>query len=195
MASPMVAGVAALVLTRFPTLTDEEIFQRLQDKSDNIDSLNAGFEGLLGQGRLNAASALVPDSSISTVSPSTASILDTTASLTITGIEFTSDLVITLTKSGQTSISATSQTIASSTTATANFDLTQASVGGRWNLTMAKSGLTLTETNALGIKSNSFDIVNVDNTIDNVFCYQSSIGSPNYKLADGDSRSSHCSRH
>ena len=61
MASPIVAGVAALVKSMHPDITAYELRQRLMDTSDYIDNLNEGYEGLLGAGRVNAFTAALYD--------------------------------------------------------------------------------------------------------------------------------------
>ena len=69
MASPIVAGVAALIKTLHPHLKPTEIKQRLMFTADYIDDLNnEEYAGLLGFGRVNAFKAtmydLIPDISI-----------------------------------------------------------------------------------------------------------------------------------
>ncbi|MXW31568.1 MAG: S8 family serine peptidase [Rhodothermaceae bacterium] len=57
--SPMVAGIAALVKTRFPRFSAEQVREQLRYTADTIESSNSGgFEGLLGRGRVNAYSAV-----------------------------------------------------------------------------------------------------------------------------------------
>ena len=60
MACPHVSGVAGLIISKFGRqgLTAQAVRQRLLRSVDNIDGLNAGFEGKLGSGRLNAQHAL-----------------------------------------------------------------------------------------------------------------------------------------
>ncbi|MDH4279300.1 MAG: S8 family serine peptidase [Acidimicrobiia bacterium] len=58
MASPHVAGAAALVWSRNETLSANDVRQILERSADNIDARNPGFEGKLGAGRLNAYRAL-----------------------------------------------------------------------------------------------------------------------------------------
>jgi len=58
MAAPFVSGLAALVRARFPSLTADEVSQRIINYSDNIDSLNPGYIGKIGKGRINALLAL-----------------------------------------------------------------------------------------------------------------------------------------
>ncbi|MDQ7816523.1 MAG: S8 family serine peptidase [Melioribacteraceae bacterium] len=58
MASPLVAGLAGLVFTRFPNYTPLQIAEQIRMTADNIDSKNPGFEKLLGRGRINAFNAV-----------------------------------------------------------------------------------------------------------------------------------------
>lgn len=65
--SPIVAGVAGLLKAGFPNYTNQQIMFLITSEADNIDSLNPGFEGLLGSGRVNALRCmLVPQASITT---------------------------------------------------------------------------------------------------------------------------------
>ena len=58
-AAPMVAGLAALVRTQNPGWTSDQIRERIRITSDPIETQNeAFFDGLLGQGRINAAQAI-----------------------------------------------------------------------------------------------------------------------------------------
>lgn len=59
MASPNAAGVCALMKSLFPNLKAESIGIYLKLGADNIDSLNPGYEGLLGAGRVNAYKTLL----------------------------------------------------------------------------------------------------------------------------------------
>ncbi|MDH3300250.1 MAG: S8 family serine peptidase [Acidimicrobiia bacterium] len=59
MASPHVAGAAALVWSRNETLSANDVRRILEQSADNIDARNPGFEGKLGSGRLNAYRALL----------------------------------------------------------------------------------------------------------------------------------------
>ena len=73
MASPHAAGVAALIASKFPGLTNEEIIERMIFSADEIDDVNPGFVGQLGV-RINAGRALEEDDG---VPPSTISNLAT----------------------------------------------------------------------------------------------------------------------
>ncbi|MFC2131440.1 S8 family serine peptidase, partial [Bacteroidota bacterium] len=61
MASPVVAGIAALVRSRFPDYIPLQVKEHLKASSDNIDSLNPYFVGKIGRGRVNALKAIQPD--------------------------------------------------------------------------------------------------------------------------------------
>ncbi|CAI4033386.1 Thermophilic serine proteinase [Nitrospira tepida] len=59
MASPHVAGLAALVWSRNQTLTNQQVRKIIEDTCDNIDVKNPGYAGKLGKGRINAFRALL----------------------------------------------------------------------------------------------------------------------------------------
>ncbi|UCE04016.1 MAG: S8 family serine peptidase [Candidatus Latescibacterota bacterium] len=58
MASPHAAAACALVKTKFPTYTPDQVRERVRVTSDNIDGVNPSYAGLLGHGRINAFQAL-----------------------------------------------------------------------------------------------------------------------------------------
>jgi hypothetical protein len=76
MSSPITAGLAGLLKASDPTFTPDEIAELIVSTADNIDSLNPGFEGLLGSGRINAYAALA--------SSNTPNIIERNRALTIT---------------------------------------------------------------------------------------------------------------
>ena len=59
MAAPHVAGVAALIWSKNPDITNVQVRKCIEATTDNIDAKNPGFEGKLGSGRLNAVKALL----------------------------------------------------------------------------------------------------------------------------------------
>jgi len=62
MAAPVVAGVAALILSYYPDLTVDELIHRLEMGADPIDHLNQPhLAGKLGAGRVNAFNSLMFD--------------------------------------------------------------------------------------------------------------------------------------
>jgi subtilisin family serine protease len=65
MACPMVAGLAGLILSEYPTLSPNEIEQKLKTGCDNIDLLNPDYIGQLGAGRINAYQSLSASLSLS----------------------------------------------------------------------------------------------------------------------------------
>ncbi|MBL7190339.1 S8 family serine peptidase [bacterium] len=59
MATPIAAGVAAMIRTVAPNLTPAQVETVLCVSCDNIDNLNPGYAGLLGYGRVNAYNAMI----------------------------------------------------------------------------------------------------------------------------------------
>ena len=57
MATPWVAGAAALLLGASPDRTAADVAQRLGQSAVNLDGPNPGYQGLLGAGRLDVAAA------------------------------------------------------------------------------------------------------------------------------------------
>lgn len=58
MATPFVAGAVSLIRARNPDWSPSLVRQALENSCDNIDSLNPGYEGKLGKGRINVFKAL-----------------------------------------------------------------------------------------------------------------------------------------
>ncbi|BDQ03348.1 S8 family serine peptidase [Ignavibacterium sp.] len=65
MASPLTAGLAALVFSQFPSYNAEQVGEQIRVNCDNIDNLNPSFQYQLGFGRINAFNALNNINSIS----------------------------------------------------------------------------------------------------------------------------------
>ena len=59
MASPMVAGVAALIKSKMPAWTKFEIDSVIKNHADDIDAINPSYAGFLGSGRVNAYNSIV----------------------------------------------------------------------------------------------------------------------------------------
>ena len=59
-AAPFVSGAAGLVLSLHPDWTPVMVRSQFMHTTDEINTLNAGFEGKLGSGRLNTALAMQP---------------------------------------------------------------------------------------------------------------------------------------
>ncbi|NLO73136.1 MAG: S8 family serine peptidase [candidate division WS1 bacterium] len=57
-ATPMVAGLAALILAVHPSYTPAQVMAAIRGGADNIDSINVGYAGMLGAGRINLARSL-----------------------------------------------------------------------------------------------------------------------------------------
>ena len=58
LASPLVAGVAALVKTKFPDMTPDAVREKIRVSAENIDLVNPEFAGQLGRGFVNAFAAI-----------------------------------------------------------------------------------------------------------------------------------------
>lgn len=61
MASPHVAGVAALIASHYPGISNEELIARLVNTTDDISFENPNLWQMMGTGRLNAFRALTED--------------------------------------------------------------------------------------------------------------------------------------
>jgi len=58
MSNPQVAGLCALIKTKWPGYTADQVMERARVTSDNIDAANPARAGMLGYGRINALAAL-----------------------------------------------------------------------------------------------------------------------------------------
>jgi len=125
MASPLVAGVAALVLAQYPSLTQVDLKQKLTSSCEDISALNPGYNGYLGSGRINVARALM---SVTGISPTFAEI-DATQSVTLTGISFVPGVSVQLRQTNRTPLDASQVTVVSTSTITCQFNLTGAASG------------------------------------------------------------------
>ncbi len=56
--SPLVAGLAAMIKVVYPSLTNDQIRDRITSTADSIDRLNGIYAGKLGSGRINCSRAL-----------------------------------------------------------------------------------------------------------------------------------------
>ena len=89
MASPMTAGVAALVKSRYPGYTAAQLKQAVVNTGDSV----AVLSGLTASGRrVNARNALVP--SITSLSPASANPGAAAFTLTVNGINFENGVVV-----------------------------------------------------------------------------------------------------
>lgn len=143
MASPMVAGVAAVIRSEYPTITVSELRERLLNSTENIDALNPGYAGLLGRGRVNLARGLL---GITAVSPSSATI-GAAVTLTVTGKALMPGMEVRLTRADASTITATGVLVPSSTQLTGTFDLSGAATG-YWNLVMTTGTTSVSLSNA-----------------------------------------------
>ncbi|HJX18077.1 MAG TPA: S8 family serine peptidase [Acidiferrobacterales bacterium] len=90
MASPMVAGIAALVKSRYPAYTAAQLKQAVVNTGDSV----AGLAAQVSSGRrVNARSALVLPS-LSTISPTSAIAGAAAFTLTVNGVNFESGAIV-----------------------------------------------------------------------------------------------------
>jgi len=59
MSSPLAAGLAALVFSRFPSYNPLQVAEQICVNSDDIDGLNPFYTNMIGRGRINAYKALM----------------------------------------------------------------------------------------------------------------------------------------
>jgi thermitase len=67
MAAPHVAGVAALIWSQYPSLTNQQVRTILTQTADDLGS--AGFDGYFGYGKVNAQAAVLIDIPFDTLQP------------------------------------------------------------------------------------------------------------------------------
>ncbi|MGE5532247.1 MAG: S8 family serine peptidase, partial [Bacteroidota bacterium] len=56
--APIISGLVGLLVGMYPSATPAEIIEIVRNAGDNIDSLNPGYAGKMGGGRINCAAAL-----------------------------------------------------------------------------------------------------------------------------------------
>lgn len=83
MASPHVAGLAALLLSQRPALTNEQVRQSLRQTADDVGA--AGFDTQSGYGRINARKALQAAAPLNLVITSPAQFAPVTGSVDVRG--------------------------------------------------------------------------------------------------------------
>ena len=71
MAAPMVSGLAALMLSRSPNMTQQDVLNCISSTAANIYTLtgNSGYAGMLGAGRIDAGAAMVCAATYSVKAP------------------------------------------------------------------------------------------------------------------------------
>jgi subtilisin family serine protease len=82
MACPMVSGLAGLILSNEPNITELELSTRIKDYTDNIDKLNPKYKNKLGSGRINVYRSLTKTAAVQDIKPDiTESILDSAGNI------------------------------------------------------------------------------------------------------------------
>ncbi len=167
--APIVAGLAALVISTNPTLTPTQIQNKVKQSADDLG--NAGWDSTYGWGRVNAANAVsgapAPDTtppSVSFSSPSSGANVAATVSVQVTG----SDNV------GVTSVSFSVDGVQQGTNTTSPFTFS-------WNSTTVANGshlLSATASDAAGNSSTASVTVTVNNPVPDTTAPNVEIDSP-----------------
>jgi len=155
LACPVVVGAAGLIKSLEPSLTNQQIINKLTAEADNIDALNPGFAGLLGSGRLNVYDSILSIGAIISSPVSGAYVSGSTAiSGTATGRDFASYKLEALKNSVFVA------TIESSTTSV------ESGLLGTWDTTAYNGDHTikLTVFSASGVSEEASILLHVDNT-------------------------------
>jgi C1A family cysteine protease len=169
MATPHVAGVAALVKASAPSYSAYQVKQAIINGVDKKSELS----GLcVSGGRVNIKNSLP---AIQTEKPTITSITPAsgvnTGSVSITnlaGTNFKSGAIVALTRSGQTNIPATGVKVVSSTKITCTFPIT-GKTAGLWNIAVQNTD------SQIGIKNNGFTITNPSSGPDHIGVFRPSI--------------------
>jgi subtilisin family serine protease len=153
MACPMAAGLGALVRSKYPSLTPDQVQSRMQTYADDLGG--AGRDDHYGWGRINAFNTL------SELHPTVSSIATaagtqgTTVSVTnLAGTDFqtTGTTIVKLKKSGSADITATDVAVASSTRITCKLPIPSNAATGAWNVYVQNAGgQTATKANAFTV--------------------------------------------
>lgn len=159
--SPIVAGVAALVLSANPNLTATQVQDILKQSADDLGT--AGWDSNYGYGRVNAARAVGMASGsgggTSDTAPPTVSFTSPTAGATLSG---TVNVQVSASDNvGVTSVSLSVDGVPGGTDASSPYAF-------QWDTTLVKNGshtLTATASDAAGNASSASITVNVSNSV------------------------------
>jgi thermitase len=157
--SPIVAGVAALVISANPTLSPQQVAAAVMQSSDDLGA--AGWDATYGMGRVNAASALTVAGQPSTLSLPTATFVTPSAGATLSGTASVQVSAGGPASPSSVTLSLDGAVLANSASATSTFS---------WDTTTASKGphsLSATVRDARGLSASSTVSVNVDNTAPN----------------------------
>jgi hypothetical protein len=91
--APIVSGIAALILTKHPAYTPDQVTALIRASTDNIDGANPGYAGKLGTGRVNVAKALgvaLPPSAVTSLKAAD-TVGDGGGSITLTWVKSSDD--------------------------------------------------------------------------------------------------------
>jgi subtilisin family serine protease len=153
--APIVAGVAALVMSANPGLSAAQVTSVLQNSADNLGP--AGWDSTFGYGRVNAANAVNASSGTTTdTQPPTVSFIAPAAGAVLSG-------------TAAVQVSASDNVGVTSITVTANGTLIGSSASFSWNTTSWPNGsytLVATARDAAGNSASASRSVTVNNVTD-----------------------------
>jgi Tol biopolymer transport system component/subtilisin family serine protease len=130
--APMVAGVAALIKARGPTLTPTQIKNAILN---NVDTKSSFSNKVVSGGRLNAFKAIqsisIPDTrpTVTSITPAFGANTGSVSITNLAGTNFASGAIIRLTRSGSANITATGVTVVSPTRITCTLPLSGTTEG------------------------------------------------------------------
>jgi thermitase len=167
--SPIAAGVAALVLSRNPSLTAQQLVTLLEQNSDDLGA--AGFDQIFGWGRVNASRAVVAAGGGSTTPPS----------VTISNPPPSSSLQAAVTVQGNAIAPTSLSSIELWVDGVKNSTTTAASFSFNWNTTAVANGphtLTVIAREPTGVSGQAAVNVSVNNVTPDTTAPSVGISSP-----------------
>ena len=134
MSTPMVAGVAALIKARDPSLNATQIKSLILN---NVDTKSSFSNKVVSGGRLNASKAVqavgssppTPNPTVTSITPPSGANNRSVSITSLAGTNFANGAIVHLTRSGSANITASGVTVVSPTKITCTFSLTGTTPG------------------------------------------------------------------
>jgi len=128
MAAPHVAGLAALVLSELPTISNERVREIMRSSADDLGA--PGFDEKFGAGRIDAYQAMqLANISVKSIKPNLGFIGTTVVISSLNGTGFEPGATVRLRLAGYPDINATNVTVLNDTIITCKVNLTGATAG------------------------------------------------------------------
>ncbi len=151
MATPIVAGAAALILDQNPSLTPAEVKNLLENTADDLGP--SGYDGFFGAGRINIANALGLSEGDDSTPPQIVSFEATNTQITI---RFSKDMLA----------DGTANAVNKSSNWTASSELDNFLSGGSYSYDSSSYTLTITNSTNTLTNGNSLTILLATNVVD-----------------------------